>query len=385
MHVYNSAMPEAPGELLGGLSAREFLREFWQKRPLLVRRALPGLRGAPGLDALFRLAARDDADARLVERLPRGWRVSQAPLERARLVSVRSPRWTLLVHDLELRVPAAERLLRRFAFLSWARLDDVMASYATAGGGVGPHFDSYDVFLVQGPGRRRWRLARPRRWRLKRNAPLKLIEGFRAEVECVLEPGDMLYLPPGWGHDGVALEPCLTWSIGARAPHATEFASGFLDYLQEHRLPAGTYRDPGRAPAGQPGRIDTAMLRYAEATLARLRWTRADVAEALGEHLSTPKAHVFFTPPRQPLARARFRRRLASDNVRLDPRTRLLWHARRFFVNGEGFAPSAGARAALVSLADQRWLEGVHLARGRLADLVFDWYRRGWLALERKP
>jgi 50S ribosomal protein L16 3-hydroxylase len=381
-------MPEAPGELLGGLSARAFLREFWQRRPLLVRGALPGLRGAAGLRTLLRLAARDDADARLVERAPRGWRVFQAPLERARLeslVSRGSGRWTLLVHDLELRVPAAERLLRRFAFLSWARLDDVMLSYATSGGGVGPHFDSYDVFLVQGPGRRRWRLARPRRWRLEKNAPLKLIERFRSEVECVLETGDLLYLPPGWGHDGVALEPCFTWSIGARAPQATEFAGVFLDFLQEHRLPTGDFRDPGRAPAAQPGRIDTAMLRYAEATLARLRWTRADVAEALGEHLSAPKAHLFFAPPRKPLARAAFRRRLTSARVRLDPRTRLLWHARRFFVNGDGFAPPAGARAALVSLADRRWLEGAHLARGPLADLVFDWYRRGWLALEGNP
>lgn len=378
-------MPDAPGELLGGLSARGFLREFWQKRPLLVRGAVRGLRGAPGLRALMRLAARSDADARLVERRARRWRVSQAPLERARLESLDAPgsgRWTLLVHDLELHVPAAERLLWRFAFLPWSRLDDVMLSYATTGGGVGPHFDSYDVFLVQGAGRRRWGLARPRRWRLQPDAPLKLIEGFRPEVQCVLEPGDLLYLPPGWGHDGVALEPCFTWSIGARAPQATEFASAFLDYLQEHRLPGGAYRDPGRSPARQPGRIDGAMLDHARATLARMRWTRADVLEALGEHLSSPKAHVFFAPPRKPLARAAFRRRLASVRVRLDPRTRLLWHAHRFFVNGDGFAPPPGARAALASLADRRWLEGAQLARGPLADLVFDWYRRGWLALE---
>lgn len=375
-------MRGVPGELLGGLSPREFLREFWQKRPLLVRGALPGLRAAPGLRTLLRLAARDDTDARLVEHLHRGWRVSPAPLERARLDSLGARPWTLLVHDLELHVPAAERLLRRFAFLSWARLDDVMLSYATKGGGVGPHFDSYDVFLVQGPGRRRWRLARPRGWRLKKNSPLKLIEGFRSEAQCVLEPGDLLYLPPGWGHDGVALEPCFTWSIGARAPHAAEVASMFLDYLQQHRLPAGSYRDPGRAPARQPARIDATMLRHAESTLARLHWTRADVAEALGEHLSAPKAHVFFSPPRTPLARAAFRRKLAVSRVRLDPRTRLLRHARRFFVNGEGFAPPAGARAALASLADRRIGEGADLARGPLSDLVFDWYRRGWLAVE---
>ena len=376
-------MAEAPGGLLGGLSARQFLSTFWQRRPLLVRGALRGLRGAPGLAALIRLAGRSDADARLVERLPRGWRVSEAPLERARLESPRAGSWTLLVHDLELHVPAAERLMRRFAFLSWARLDDVMLSYATRGGGVGPHFDSYDVFLLQGAGRRRWRLARPRRWRLQNHTPLKLIDGFRADVECVLGPGDLLYLPPGWGHDGVALESCFTWSIGARAPHAAEFASVFLDHLQEHRLPIGDYRDPRRPPAAHPGRIDLAMLRYAEATLARLRWTRSDVAQALGEHLSSPKAHVFFAPPRTALAKAAFRRRLPAARVRLDPRTRLLWHGRWFFVNGEGFTPPAGSRPALEMLADRRWLDGARLAPRPQADLVYEWYRRGWLGLER--
>lgn len=375
-------MPDACGELLGGLSEAEFLRRFWQKRPLLVRGALPGRRFAPKLSTLFRLAQRDDVDARLIECGSRGWRVAQAPLERTALEALGEERWTLLVHDLELYLPDAERLLRRFGFLSWARLDDVMVSYAARGGGVGPHFDSYDVFLVQGAGRRRWQLARPRRWRIEQNAPLKLIEGFRAEIEYVLEPGDLLYLPPGWGHDGVALDPCVTWSIGARAPHATELASSFLDYLQERRLPAGEYRDPGRIPAKSPAHIDADMLRKAEAMLARLRWTRADVAEALGEYLSSPKAHVFFEPPRKPLARAAFKRRLATGRIRLDPRTRLLRRARRFFVNGDGFTPPPSAHAALAALADRRMLDGRSLASGRPADLIFEWYRHGWVRLE---
>ncbi|MBI3371317.1 MAG: cupin domain-containing protein [Betaproteobacteria bacterium] len=377
-------MPDASGELLGGLSEGEFLRRFWQKRPLLVRGALRGRGLDPGLRTLFRLARRDDVDARLIERSSRGWRVAQAPLERAVLEALGDERWTLLVHDLELHLPVAERLLRRFGFLSWARIDDVMVSYAATGGGVGPHFDSYDVFLVQGPGRRRWQLARPRRWRIENDAPLKLIEGFRAEIEYVLEPGDLLYLPTGWGHDGVALEPGFTWSIGARAPHAAELASSFLDYLQEHRLPAGEYRDPGRTPAKSPAHIDTDMLRKAEAMLAPLRWRRADVAEALGEYLSSPKAHVFFTPPRKALARSAFGRSLASNRVRLDPRTRLLRRARRFFVNGDGFTPPPAAHAALAALADRRVLDGRTVASGGQADLIFEWYRRGWVGLERK-
>ena len=194
--------------LLGGLSAQAFLRRHWQKRPLLVRRALPGFRGAIGKSALFALATRDDIESRLVERRKdrtgRGggrWSLTQGPLKKSDLAKAGTRNWTLLVNGVNCHNEAAERLLRRFSFIPQARLDDVMVSYAAPGGGVGPHVDSYDVFLVQGAGRRRWRLAPPRRkgrpFPLVPDAPLKLIAGFKPEQEVVLEPGDLLYLPPG--------------------------------------------------------------------------------------------------------------------------------------------------------------------------------------------
>ncbi len=211
--------------LLGGQTPHAFMRAHWQKRPLLVRRALPGFRGVIARRALERLAARDDVESRLIECSRNRWRVTHGPLTRTRLARAGSTDWTLLVQGLNLHLEAADRLLRRFAFLPQARLDDVMVSYAAPGGGVGPHADSYDVFLLQGEGRRVWRLARPRDWVFAADAPLKLIEDFRADDEYLLEPGDMLYLPPGWGHEGVALEPCFTYSIGFRAPQGAELAA----------------------------------------------------------------------------------------------------------------------------------------------------------------
>jgi 50S ribosomal protein L16 3-hydroxylase len=368
------------------LSPRDFLRRHWQKKPLLVRGALPGFRGVVDRQSLFALATRADVESRLVEYRASRWRVSRGPLERSRLERAGARNWTLLVHDVNHHSACAERLLRRFAFVPQARLDDVMASYAVAGGGVGPHFDSYDVFLIQGAGRRVWRLARPRTrakpFALDPRAPLRLIAGFRPEEEYLLEPGDLLYLPLGWGHEGVALEPCFTCSVGFRAPRGAELAAAFLDYLHERGLPDAGYRDPGLRPAARPARIGGGLARWAKAQLARIRWSAADVEAFLGEYLSAPKPHVVFRRPRRALAHADFARRLPRSSAVLDARTQLLYRGARLFLNGEALRAAPAQRRALALLADRRRSPGARLARAGAADLVYDWYRCGYLHLE---
>jgi len=357
-------------QLLGGLSAQGFLRRHWQKRPLLVRGALPGWHGVASREQLLRLAARPDVESRFVRRAGARWSAEQGPF--ASIALQRNS--TLLVNGVNLHLAAADRLLRAFAFLPQARLDDVMVSWAGPGGGVGPHFDSYDVFLVQAAGRRVWRIARPRRWRLVAGAPLKLIEGFAPEEEYLVEPGDLLYLPPGWGHDGVALDDCITCSVGLRAPHGEELAAAFLDYLHERGLPQARYRDPGLRAARHGAELPRAMIGHARATLARIRWQRRDVERFLGRYLTTPKPHVAFAPPRRPLARAAFARRLRREAVALDLRTQMLYRGAQLYVNGEPPVPARGLRA----LADRRRAL-VPAARG---DLIYDWYRAGYLHLE---
>src|SRR5574341_980461 len=314
---------------LGGLSARDFLRRHWQKKPLLVRGALPAFRGVASREQLLRLAARADVESRLVRRRGKRWSVVHGPLACTTL----QRNSTLLVQGVNLHLAAADRLLRMFAFLPQARLDDVMVSWAAPGGGVGPHFDSYDVFLVQAQGRRVWRLQRRRAWRLVPDAPLRLIEDFAPEEELLAEPGDLLYLPPGWGHDGVALEDCVTCSLGLRAPQGEELAAAFLDYLHERGLPRARYRDPGLRPARRGAEIPRQLLDHAAATLGRIRWGRAQVAEFLGRYLTTPKPHVVFAAPRRPLARAAFARRLRRSGVVLDRRTQMLTLGARLYCN----------------------------------------------------
>lgn len=358
--------------LLGGLSPQVFLRRHWQKRPLLVRQALPGFRGAIGKATLFSLAARDEVESRLVERRGKNWRVTHGPL--ARLPQAAARNWTLLVNGVNCYSQAAEALLRRFAFIPQARLDDVMVSYAAPGGGVGPHVDSYDVFLVQGVGRRRWRIARPRNFALVPEAPLKLIAGFKADEEVTLGPGDLLYLPPGWGHDGVALDACITCSIGFRAPGGAELSAAFLDYLHEKGLPDAGYRDPGLRATRQPAKIGGKMTAFAEKLLARISWRKSDVQDFIGRYLSTPKPNVVFK-------RNTKKQALNGKVALLDPKTQLLYSGSRFFINGESFVPRASQRAMLRELANRRQAPGRRLARAGLVALILDWRRAGYLTL----
>lgn len=372
-----------PAPPLGGLSPNAFLRGYWQKRPLLVRQAIPGFKGLIEKRALFALAENDEAESRLVQRSP-DWRVTPGPFSRSALSRLPASNWTLLLNDLNLYSDAADAILKLFSFASWARVDDVMVSYAADGGGVGAHVDSYDVFLLQGPGRRRWRLMPPNRkpFKLVEGAPLKLIANFRPVKEMTLDCGDMLYVPPGWGHEGIAIGPCQTYSIGFRAPGAVELSTAFLDYLHERGFHERSFRDPDRKVAIHAAKIDEHLIRHAADALARIRWNTADVTDFLGRYLSEPKQHVTFDPPPRPWSRADFLRRLRTAKVRLDPRTRMLTKGLRVYLNGTSFEMGDRGPGGLQELADCREADGEHFARAPTKDLIYDWYRQGFLLLE---
>jgi len=366
--------------LLGWLSPRAFLARHWQRRPLLVRGALPAFRNPVGRATLERLATRDDVESRLVLQQRARWRLEHGPFPRHRFTRLPGSHWTLLLSGLNHHVPAAEALLRRFAFLPQARLDDVMVSHAAPGGGVGPHVDAYDVFLIQGAGRRVWRIARPQAFAEVADAPLKRIDGFIPDEEYLVEPGDLLYLPPGWGHEGVALDACTTYSVGFRAPGGVELCTAFLDWLHERGFADRLYRDRGIAPTTQAARLPDTLITHARKSLAAIRWTPREAAQFLGRTLTTPKPLIVFTSRRLPSATV-FAQRLARGRVVLNPRTQLLYAGTRFYINGETCAPPARARSALARLADARHAPGTALARAGLASLLREWYGHGWLSI----
>jgi len=351
-----SSAPSPRLPLLGGTTARAFLRRFWHKEALRVTGALPEFRGLHSLAELKTLAARDDVESRLIVRSGRDYTLAHGPLRPADFRGLPPKDWTLLVQGINLHDAPSDALLRRFSFLPYARLDDLMVSYAVTGGGVGPHFDSYDVFLLQGFGRRRWRYGRQDDLALRPNLPVKILKSFTPEHDHVFAPGDLLYLPPAYAHDGVALEPCTTYSIGFRAPANTELAQQFLDYLRDRIEMPGRYADPDLRAPREPARIDVVMQRRIARALAGIRWDAATVARFLGCLLTEPKPSVFFSPPQAPLTRAGFATALRKRGVALDRRTQWLFDDDALYVNGEAHAWPAAGRATLVALGNARVL-----------------------------
>lgn len=366
--------PDLPTALLGGLSPQQFMRRHWQRKPLLVRQALPGVKAPLPRAELFALAARDDVEARLVTHGRAGWTLRSGPLPRRALPPLSQPGWTLLVQGLDLHVPAAQALLSQFGFVPAARLDDLMLSYASDGGGVGPHLDAYDVFLVQVHGRRRWRIGRARDRSFVAGLPLKILRHFEPEQEWLLEPGDMLYLPPRWAHDGVAEGECMTASVGFRAPSVDELAAELLGRLADEALTGGgrRYADAMQPATTTPGAIPPALQRFAAASVqAALRDPRP-LQRALGEWLSEPKAQVWF----EPQAGVEL-----GHGLRLDRRTRMMYDVQHVYINGESFIARGGDAALLRRLADRRGLSAAEVAgfsAGARRQLEA-WVEAGWL------
>ena len=372
----------ADRSLLGGLTPAAFLRRHWQKRALLVRGAIRGFAGLLSRAELFRLACRDDVESRLVLRERGRWSLSHGPFRASDFDSLPARGWTLLVQGVNLHLAAADALLRRFAFIPYARLDDLMVSYAAPGGGVGPHADSYDVFLLQGEGRRRWRTSRQRDLALKPGMPIKLLARFRPDAEWTLGPGDMLYLPPDHAHDGVALDACTTYSIGFRAPSSQELATGFLDWLRDELAVEGRYADPDLRPAREPARIGAAMRAQCAAAIGQIRWKRSATDVFLGCYLTEPKPNVTFRRPPRPLTPRAFAAAAARRGLRLDASTQLLYDGRWIFINGAAIARPRGGAPAIERLANARKLGPADGNVTAPPELLYRWYCDGYLHLE---
>ncbi|MFC7630775.1 JmjC domain-containing protein [Paraburkholderia humisilvae] len=377
--------PDVPTAMLGNLSPAQFMRRYWQKKPLLIRGALPALASPLTRDELFELADRDVVESRLITHVRNKWALEHGPFAPDELPSLKQRAWTLLVQGVDLHDERARMLLERFRFIPDARLDDLMISYATDGGGVGPHFDSYDVFLLQVHGKRLWRIGAQRNLSLKPDLPLKVLQHFEPDAEWLLEPGDMLYLPPHIAHDGIAQGECMTCSIGFRAPTAGELTAQFLYHLaekQDANVSTERYRDPQQPAVARPAEVPAALVGKMGAILAKIRWNDGDIASFLGAYLSEPKPTVVFDPPKRPLDEIRFIRQAAKTGIRLDRKSVLLYDRRAYYLNGEENT-LPGAKSWVVELADRRRLSAkrfVTLSRHpSMTARLHEWYCAGWI------
>lgn len=375
-----------------GMPPARFLRDYWQQQPLLVRGAFAEFRTPLSPEDLAGLACEELALARLVTHEPKSdrWAVRPGPFTDADFARLPKSHWTLLVQDVDKWDADVAALLGHFDFLPSWRLDDVMVSYAVDGGSVGAHIDQYDVFLLQGHGRRRWQISADRSvpQDFREDVELKLLREFRPTHDWVLEPGDMLYLPPGIAHHGVALDPCLTFSIGMRAPALGEMVADFAGFLAERLDESARYVDAGIAPAKALGEIDDAALESIERALRDSLAVDPPLLRGwFGSFITRYRAAHEALPREKPLSAAAFARRLKNGaTLEVNPWSRLAWSRDRsqaiLFVSGEAL-PCPRKLAMALCRREPLSLAAIGATEFASLDLLLDLFNGGHLSFGR--
>ncbi|WAT26384.1 ribosomal protein uL16 3-hydroxylase [Pseudomonas sp. GXZC] len=284
--------PDIPLQLLGGITAREFLRDYWQKKPLLIRQAIPDFESPIDADELAGLALEEEVESRLViEHGERPWELRRGPFAEDAFSTLPEREWTLLVQAVDQFVPEVAELLEQFRFLPSWRIDDVMISFAAPGGSVGPHFDNYDVFLLQAQGKRNWKIGQMCNSEspLLQHADLRILAEFEESAEWVLEPGDMLYLPPRLAHFGIAEDDCMTYSVGFRAPSAAEVLTHFTDFLSQYLTDEERYTDADAQPVSDPHQIQGDALDRLKSLLAEHMSDERMLLTWFGQFMTEPR------------------------------------------------------------------------------------------------
>ncbi len=375
-----------------GMPAARFLRDYWQRRPLLVRGAFAPWQDPLTPEDLAGLACEELALGRLIrlDRSAGNWEVEQGPFAEERFPALPDHDWTLLVQDVDKWDPDVAALLAPFSFLPRWRLDDVMVSFAAPGGSVGAHTDHYDVFLIQGHGRRRWQIDdRPGASQaLREGQALKLLRHFDPSHDWVLEPGDMLYLPPEVPHFGEALDACMTFSVGLRAPSDAELLADLADSMADQTDGAKRFADAGRAPARDPGLVDAESL---AGLRQRLRAAVELDDQALGAWFAGMitryrSAGLSAPPPRRSTAASLAQRLARGARLRPHPFARLAWvrsgRAALAYADGQGQPCDRAGASRLCSgePIDESAFASLSAAAQALA---LTWLNQGKLVLER--
>jgi 50S ribosomal protein L16 3-hydroxylase len=383
-----------PWALFGGISPNQFMKQYWHKKPLLVRGAIPAfglaINAHEALDspisaqALLNLASDALVESRLIQAKP--WRLESGPFKKKSLPKLNQRDWTLLLQGMEAHDPTASKVLSWFRFIPDARLDDLMISIAGIGGGVGPHFDSYDVFLIQMSGRRQWQISEQQDLSLDPTLPLKILQNFTVEHEWVLEPGDMLYLPPHVAHDGIALDPnCQTWSVGFRSPSYKELLQEGLWRLAESLddIPEleEKFADPKQIASNQAEQLPEELIKQLKEKLRDLKLDRvSQFLPGITAYLSEAKQQAYFNRPDKPLTPKEFIQKLGVQPLKPHPQTRILAQNKAIFCNGEMVTKgqNGSVQRAWNVLASHKKL--IHKGlKGVEGSSLYEAYLSGWL------
>ncbi|CAM3759405.1 cupin domain-containing protein [Polynucleobacter arcticus] len=385
---------DRPWALLGGNSPQKFMKTFWHKKPLLVRGAIPAfelakqmgepLGSAISPEELLKIAGNEVVESRLIQAQP--WSFTNGPFKKKTIPPLDAPNWTLLLQGMEARHPAAAKVLSWFRFIPDARLDDLMISIAGPGGGVGPHFDSYDVFLIQMSGRRRWRISEQGGLSLNPNLPLKILQQFKAEQEWDLEPGDMLYLPPHVAHEGIALDAaCQTWSVGFRSQSYREILQEGLwrlaESLEDFPDLDKHFADPNQSATSAAEQLPEELIKQVGQKLRGLKLDRVETfLPGIAAYLSEPKPQAYFDGLANTHSPEAFKLLLEIQALKPHPQTRILALGKVIYCNGEDMTSDQEARIqkAWRALAAKKQING---PIGAVApdNSLFEAFTAGWL------
>jgi 50S ribosomal protein L16 3-hydroxylase len=374
--VTNSIQPgNTPLEVLGGISAQQFLNEYWQQKPLLVRNAFPNWENPLLPDELAGLACEQNIESRVItgSRATNQWNVITGPFQDDSFTKLGEQDWTLLVQATDQWVPEVEQLKQPFRFIPDWRMDDVMTSFAAPNGSVGPHYDQYDVFLIQGDGQRRWRLGQhcDSNTELLANNEVKILKYFQGTEDWTLNPGDLLYVPPGLAHWGTAITPCMTYSVGFRGPSHAELLVNYSDELISHLDESMRYSDIGHASQDNPGEITAQSLTEIKTIINQLITNDDLLAEWFGRYVTELKddrqSYLDDEQAEQVIALLQ-----TGSTLDLNPITRLAFSfegdTTRLFVNGETISQTGAAWLAFVEqLCLNRWLSEPDLSDSQVS------------------
>ncbi len=365
---------------LGGMSVQDFLKHYWHKKPLLIRNAIPEFKAFFKPDDAMAALQDEHVETRLIKQTETSWTMTHGPLRKKQMPSRKESNWTALIQGVDLHDASGHALLNLFRFIPDARLDDLMVSLASDGGGVGAHYDSYDVFLLQAHGQRRWHIGAEQDLSLKPNMPLKILQNFNPTEEFILEPGDMLYLPPHYAHDGVAIGECMTYSIGFRAPTYKEIGVALLNFVEDNIELEGRYADPKLKYQTTPAALPIEMVNDMYQNLQQMRWDKTWVAECLGCYLSEPKDSAWFEP-NEALSLKQFIKAAGKRGITLAPASKMLYHAPWIFINGEHLIAGGEDAQHLQDLANERTATADWSNDADIWSVVYEWFNLGWLRL----
>ncbi|MCR8921820.1 cupin domain-containing protein [Dasania sp. GY-MA-18] len=358
---------------LSNFDKDDFLKNYWQKKPLLIRNALPDFHSPLSPDELAGLACEEDIESRLIVGADQQWQLTHGPLEDHHFEALPEREWTLLVQAVDHWMPEVASLIDNFNFIPYWRIDDIMVSYAADGGSVGPHYDNYDVFLVQGLGQRRWQLGQychdseahiP-------HEQLKILQHFDSQQEWLLNPGDILYVPPRYAHWGVgAGEDCMTYSVGFRAPSHSEILSHFCDFQLAQLNQQQRFQDPAIASNQPPGEINAASIEYIQAVLQQQLNNPAAIAQWFGQYMTEPKYPQLHEDESLDLSLSELNNQLTTQPYAYkNPASRLAYTSTAqglaFFVDGKHIASSPASAELIQLLCNQQ-----HYPSSSLSDML---------------